>query len=300
MYLRNVLLNVLLAIGALTLVAGASIVVFRISHGANVEQAEAALERPAILVATHSLESGALLRPEDMAWREVGDNAIAAGNLVRGKATMAEYSGAVVRRHFAAGEAFIASAIVKPSERGFLAAVLSPGDRAMTISVGASQTASGLVLPGDYVDVLLTQNFDSYTTDPARKSVSETVLYKVRIIAVDRKMTGADESAPSVKFGVVDPARVPKTVTLEVDEQQAQRLMVAASLGHIDLALRALQSSAATQAQISAPASPPVWASDVSPALGELTHRTPVTHAGHAVEQAAPVRVMRGSKTETQ
>jgi pilus assembly protein CpaB len=299
MFFRNLLLNLLLAIGALALVAGTAIVVLRTSH--SPAGGTRAAQRPAILVATHAVESGSLLRPEDVAWKEVDSDAIAADDLVRGRVSPSDYSGAVVRHRFASGEALSAGAIVKPGDRGFLAAVLAPGDRAVTITVGPSQSASGLVLPGDYVDVILTQNFDSYTADPTRKTVGETVLHNVRVIAVDKKLTNAPDIATAAPtLGVSPTPRLPKTLTLEVNEQQAQRLMVANSLGHIDLALRALQTSSASPQ----PAGP-TWAADVSPALRDLRNHAPVAETKHDTSAPraaapAPVRILRGSKTETQ
>lgn len=302
MFFRNLLLNLLLAVGALALVAGTAIVVLRISHSSGANTGEA--QHPAILVATHAIESGSLLRQEDVTWKDVDAGAIAPDNLVRGRVSSSDYSGAVVRRSFASGEALAASAIVKPSDRGFLAAVLAPGDRAVTITASPSQSASGLVLPGDYVDVILTQNFDSYTTDPARKTVGETVLHNVRVIAVDKKLTNAPDTTTqqSVGIGVAATVKLPKTITLEVNEQQAQRLMVANSLGHIDLALRALQTPSTGSLQ----AAGPTWASDVSPALSDLRRPAPtseIKHGGtapHATAAPATVRILRGSKTETQ
>ncbi len=295
MFFRNLLLNLLLVVGVLVVLLGTAIVVLRLTQASGSGKPPA--QHPAILVATHAIESGSLLRAEDVAWKEVAENAVAPDNLVRGRVSPSDYAGAVVRRGFARGEAFVAGAIVKPGDRGFLAAVLAPGDRAVTITVGPSQSASGLVLPGDYVDVILTQNFDSYTSDLTRKTVGETVLHDVRVIAVDRKLTSApDVAAPSAVMGVASATRLPKTITLEVNEQQAQRLMVANSLGHIDLALRALQTAKA------APRAPgPTWAADVSPALRDLSARAPVSGVKHGgMAPPAPVRILRGSKSETQ
>jgi pilus assembly protein CpaB len=296
MFFRNLLLNLLLAIGALALVAGAMIVGLRVMHSSSEQQAPRA-QTTAILVAAHAIESGSLLRPEDMSWKETGAASITAGELVRGRVAPSDYSGAVVRRSFASGEPLVAGAIVKPSERGFLAAVLSPGDRAVTITVGPSQSASGLVLPGDYVDVILTQNFDSYTNDPARRTVGETVLHDIRVIAVDQRLTSAPASAETASAPlaiVTTGSHLPKTITLEVNEQQAQRLMVANSLGHIDLALRALETSAA---KLAPPA--PTWAADVSPALQQLSRRGPVHEIKSGGTPVAAVRILRGSKSET-
>jgi len=298
MFFRNLLLNLLLAVGALALLAGTAIVVLRMANSSDAERAAAA-QKPAILVATHDIQAGSLLRSGDIAWNETDAASITPDKLVRGRVSMSDYSGAVVRRAFVTGEPLTLGAIVKPDERGFLAAVLSPGDRAVTITVGPSESASGLVLPGDYVDVILTQNFDSYTTDPARKTVGETVLHNVRVIAVDQKLTNAPEAPPpSSGFGVAtSTVHLPKTITLEVNEEQAQRLMVANSLGHIDLSLRALQTSASAPKQVG-----PTWASDVSPALRDLRSRepSPAAKTGSGAAPAAPVRILRGSKPETQ
>ena len=49
---------------------------------------------------------------------------------------------------------------------------------------------AGLALPGDFVDVILIQNFDK--TEPGQRTSGETVLRDVRVLAVDQAM-----SAPS-------------------------------------------------------------------------------------------------------
>jgi hypothetical protein len=46
--------------------------------------------------------------------------------------------------------------VVHPGEQGFLAAVLDPGKRAVSIPVDGTSGVAGFVFPGDYVDVILT------------------------------------------------------------------------------------------------------------------------------------------------
>src|SRR3546814_11549162 len=48
-------------------------------------------------------------------------------------------------------------ALVHPDDRGFLAAALGPGMRAITVSVSKEEGVAGFVFPGDRVDVLLSQ-----------------------------------------------------------------------------------------------------------------------------------------------
>ena len=72
-------------------------------------------------------------------------------------------------------------------------------------------------MQGDYVDVILIQSFDDkITADPRRRTVGETVLHDVRVIAVDQSLT---PPAVGVTSRVNTEARIPKTVTLEVSER---------------------------------------------------------------------------------
>ncbi len=59
-----------------------------------------------------------------------------------------------------------AGSVVKPGERGFLAAVLEPGMRAISVPVDEAAGNAGLIFPGDRVDLILTQTL-SAEGDPA-------------------------------------------------------------------------------------------------------------------------------------
>jgi pilus assembly protein CpaB len=86
--------------------------------------------------------------------------------------------------------------------------------------------------------------------------VAETVLQNVRVIAIDQQL--AQGGSPAAEKG-----KTARTVTLEVNEEQAERVQVAESIGHLSLAVRSAEPL--LRASSSAPA--PVWAGDVSRAL---------------------------------
>ena len=65
--------------------------------------------------------------------------------------------GAMVKRNLGVGEAIRSDDLMRPSDHGFMAAVLSPGMRAVTINVDAASGSSGLIWPGDRVDLIFTQ-----------------------------------------------------------------------------------------------------------------------------------------------
>jgi pilus assembly protein CpaB len=283
--------NVLLAIGVLCLVAGLGLAGLWLSQmqRASVEQKSPEVARAsAVLAARRDIAAGTLLRAEDIGWKDVPPGEARPPYLPRGQVTEAEYLGAITRREFVAGEPLVAGDLVKPSDRQFLAAVLKPGMRAVSISVDAPQTASGLVRPGDSVDVILTQSFGESETNPGHKSVGETVLFDVRVIAVDQALSTPARPQPTTeRIGIAGTeARVPKTVTLEVSQRQAETLFVAAQLGKLQLAVRPLEGSGRERAE-EPRRSRPTWASDVSPALKDLSSRpSGPTTTGSSIEKS--------------
>ena len=291
--------NMLLAIGGLALLAGLALSAVWLSQTSGGPAAEAdrrPIAQPAILVAARPIVTGTLLRAEDIAWRNIEPTESRPGNLLRGQVTDMEFLGAVIRRDFGAGEPLIASELVKPNERGFLAAVLKPGTRAVSMSADASQSASGLILPGDHVDIILIQNFGDAVLDPARKHVGETVLVDVRAIAVDQSLNAAAKAAPTDRRTGALESPLPKTVTLELSPRQAEVLLVASQLGRLGVSVRALEGSR-TPVAGSSRRTAPTWASDVSPALKELggLQQTPYD-TGSSVEKSIR-RVPPGAPT---
>ena len=265
--------NFLLALGIVTLVAGLALsaVWYIQSDRSPVMEAQSPppVVKPAILVAARPIPTGTLLRAEDVVWRDAGR--IDVRTVVRGQMQEFEFMGAVARRDFGQDEPLIASDLVKPNERGFVAAVLKPGTRAVSIAVDASQSLSGLMLPGDHVDVILMQSFGD-AAEQSRKEVAETVLVDVRAIAVDQSLSSAVRTAPADRRVGSPESQLPKTVTLEVTPRQAEVLLVASQLGRLGVSLRALEGSGVPEAGSGASVGP-TWAADVSPALRQLARR---------------------------
>ncbi|HZP69411.1 MAG TPA: Flp pilus assembly protein CpaB [Pseudolabrys sp.] len=216
-----------------------------------VPEKAAAVAKPAVLVAAAAVSTGSLLRADDIAWKEVGPGEMRAGDIVRGQISESEFVGALARRDFSTGERLVAADLVRPNERQFLAAVLKPGMRAVSITVDASQGASGLARPGDRVDVVLTQNYPTPTqpTD-LHRSIGETVLRNVTVIAIDQSLSAAVKTDAPNRPGVTAEARGPnpKTVTLELSESQAEVLFVASQQGRLSLSVRSLQQPSPGQA----------------------------------------------------
>lgn len=286
MYLRNFLL----AVGIAALLVGIVLAVIWVRQsGPEPQSVRAGGETQSVLVAASAIKTGTLLRKDDVAWRAVARDRVPPAAILQQPDAEKSLLGAVARRDFAAGEPLVPGGFVKPGARGFLAAVLSPGMRAVSIAVDAASSAAGLVQPGDRVDVLLAQNLN--TVGGNSGAVSETVLQNVRVIAVDQWFSGHQQPATtgSSRFGTTD-RRIPKTVTLEVSEEDGKRLLVAGQLGKLTLAVRALTGAYAVPTRPEYETEP-VWASDVSAAAGRRSGAHRASSGG-----ATPVRILRGSK----
>jgi pilus assembly protein CpaB len=211
------------------------------------------------LVAARPIAAGSLLRGEDLGVREVPTGDAGEGVLRDTPESRAELAGALVRRYLEAGERITMGDVLRPRDRGFLAAVLRPNMRAITVGVDAVTGTAGLIWPGDRVDLLLTQSLDERVTQLSRRVVGETVLNDVRVIAVDQQLTQGATGANASPDG-----KVARTVTLEVSPEEAERVAVAGQLGRLSLTIRAMDAESAAE-----PSRRSVFGGDVSPALSE-------------------------------
>jgi pilus assembly protein CpaB len=210
-----------------------------------------------VLTAARSLPAGTLMRDEDFAKRAIPLADIPAGAVKDTAEQRAELRGALLRRYLDAGNILRQGDILHPRDRGFLAAVLSPGARAISLNVDAETGNGGLIWPGDRIDVILTQQLDVKDAPLAKRFVGEVVLSDVRVVAVDQSIAQG-----AVANGDNTTGRVARTVTLEVTPQQAERAAVADRLGKITLAIRAMDGTTDVTGRS-------VYSGDVSPALAD-------------------------------
>ncbi len=232
----------------------------------------APVPKPRILVAARALRAGALLLMEDVAAADAPTHQPPAGSYIDTIAARSSLRGAMIRRSLNPGEPIIAGDVLNPGDRGFLAAVLGAGMRAVTIGVDPVSGTAGLIWPGDHVDVVLTQAIDEKDQPVEHRVSGETILTNVRVIAVDQQLVEGGQGTQANPTAV---ASANRTVTLEATPFDAERVAVAARLGRLSLAVRAAaddrpaaDSEVPDTASVPPPAPPAVaWSSDVSPAL---------------------------------
>jgi pilus assembly protein CpaB len=185
-----------------------------------------------VLVAKSDLYIGDTVKPADLAWQVWPDEPLPPTYIVLGKARLQDVAGTLVTSKIAAGDPITLGHLTRPTDKGELAAILRPGDRAVTVNVTPSTGMAGFLAPGDRVDVILTHTVGGSGPGAVSRHVSETLLRGVRVVALDQTLTDRkdDKKEPVI----------PKTATLEVTPKGAEIIAVAGDMGVLSLALDSL------------------------------------------------------------
>jgi Flp pilus assembly protein CpaB len=180
--------------------------------------------------------------------------------------------GAVARRRILANEPISPDQLIQRGDKSIGAAVVSPGMRAVSIGISASSASGGFIAPGDYVDVMLSIEWNPGVDangnklpegtalvlpdgDQMVKVTTEVVLRNVKVLAIDQKLGRKPEQGP---------ADVGKTATLEVSPADTEKLLTATRLGSIALVLRSMVVDSSPQDDVDAFEDPFNFTTDVA------------------------------------
>ena len=293
--------TVILLVVALVL-AGGTTMMARVwlasQRAATAEATPLAVPTPSksVLIARKPVQRGQILRPDDLSWESWPEGGIDKSYVLLGTRTPEAYAGWVARQPIGAGEPLTEAKIIAPGNRGFLAAVLHPGMRAVSVPVTVISGISGFVFPGDQVDLIVTYSVQD-RPQPGQVAagpllehkISETVLHDIRVIAIDQKL----DSKPGE-------AVVAKTATFEVTPKESEIIALASEMGKLSLSLRSLVPGPGevkheiSDSPLEAPSNPLSETytvdSDVSPLL-----RSPGTKQGSI--DAGSVTILRGGQS---
>src|SRR5687768_13065887 len=177
-----------------------------------------------IVVSNTALGFGTVLSPEnvsEIAWAsdKVPEGAFAT------RAALFKEGRRVVLTPMERSELILKQKITGPGQRASLSALLEEGKRAVTVRVDDVRGVAGFVLPGDRVDVVLIRA-NSQVSGNVEKC-SDVLLQYVKGLAVDQVANERQEKATVVK-----------AVTLEVETDQAPKILLATDIGKLSLILR--------------------------------------------------------------
>ena len=186
-----------------------------------------------VLVASADLEVGQRVTPSELEWVEWPEKAINDNYLTQKDYPKAleTYTGAIARLSIAAKEPITSRKLINPGSAGFMAAVLSPGMRAVAVEISVETGAGGFILPNDRVDIILTREMDVIEGSEVKTVfTSHTIFENVRVLAIDQTYREVDE----------EEVVVGSTATLELNGPDSELLARADASGDISLALRSV------------------------------------------------------------
>ena len=227
--------KLVLLLGALVIAIGTALAARSMFAGAAAPEVEAAApipEGPKVLVAQRAMPAGTIITADALSFQQWPEELVQDAYFIDGESNINTLLGTVVRFPVTAGEPVTQGSLVRPGDRGFLAAALGPGMRAVTVPVSANTGVAGFVFPGDRVDLVLTQTVTGEEGAPLK--AAETVLRNLRVLATDQTTDQVKtEDGRTVVRGF-------KTVTVEVTPKIAEKVAVAQTIGTISLALRSI------------------------------------------------------------
>jgi pilus assembly protein CpaB len=237
--------KLLLLVGALLVAIVTSLAARALLAGGAAPQAVAAaklLDGPKVLVSQRALPIGTIITADAVAFQPWPKDLVQDAYFLQDKTDMSKLLGTVVKNPITAGQPVTTGSLVAPGDRGFLAAALGPGMRAVTIPVSQRAGVAGFVFPGDHVDLLLTQTVKGEgESQPLR--ATETILKNLRVLATDQSTDQETVDGHTRVKGF-------SLVTVEATPKIAEELAVSEALGSISLSLRSIADNSAELEQV--------------------------------------------------
>lgn len=198
----------------------------------GLQRSHSSMRAGAVVVAARSIQVGQALTPDVVRMQAWPADALPDGAFTQ----VAQVVGGpprVALRAIEANEPILSSKVSGAGGRATLSATIAAGHRAVAIRVNDVVGVAGFVLPGDFVDVLLTRQDGAGYNNQAMQT--DLLIAGVRVLAVDQT---ANESR--------NDAQVARAVTIEVTPEDGQKVALASQIGTLSLALRRADEMGAT------------------------------------------------------
>ena len=205
----------LIGLAALALGAFASLTVYKGMKGRSASPAEAGVE---VVIAAQDLPVGAKIEEKDLKVvrfpaTDLPSNYIRHTSSILGRGVILPIT---------KGEFILPNKLAAPNAGAGLVSLIPPGMRAMSVRVNEVVSVAGFVQPGTRVDVMWTGNAGNGLTQ------TTTLLENVAVIATGQKL----------EHSALSDASTAPVITLLVSPDDAQKLALASTQGHLQLALR--------------------------------------------------------------
>lgn len=202
-----------------------------------------AVDYTQVLTVTEPMNKGDRVRQGDLKWIDWPTEALTAALIINDAAVevspIESLTGALVRESLTPGDPLVMSRFIRAGDAGIMAALLSPGMRAVTVRISVDTAAGGFIQPGDKVDIILQETIQpdgevGSSTQP--KFIASTIFKNVTVLAIDQSFSNNPEGGAAIPGS---------TATLELSPRDAERITVAQVRGDLSLVLRGFSGSAA-------------------------------------------------------
>lgn len=233
-------MRIIILIGALIAAGAAAFLVQNMSKPTVVTQTltqtetkveEVEVSKVEVLIADRDLAIGEIIQEGDLRWAYWPEENLAPGFLEKTAAPEAasDMAGSVVRFPIYSSEPLDKRKVVAKGEQGLMAALLTPGMRAVAVEISTESASGGFILPNDRVDLILTHEVEIASQEMSvERPVSTTVLTNVRVLAIDQALR-TEEGGGSY---------VGNVATVEVTPREAELIALSSRMGAISLSLR--------------------------------------------------------------
>ena len=189
----------------------------------HVERLEAEARTPVVarVVAAYDLPAGTRLESDHLASREFPASVVPSDSVEPGH--HGRLVGMVLRSALRAGD-FVLSVHGRDSETPAFSSQLGEGRRAITMPVDAINSVSGLLQPGDLIDLYVSFDYQ-------RRRITAPLLQGVLVLATGNQTLASAEPAAAHAAGF-------STVTLDTSPEDAVKLVTARQSGTLTAVLR--------------------------------------------------------------
>ncbi len=157
----------------------------------------------------------------------------------------AEFVNSLARQNLSQGETLNRSKVIMAGDSGVMAALLSPGMRAVTTRISVDTAAGGFIQPGDRVDIIMRENYTVRRDNNAGQTsqnrverqslfIAQTLFENVKVLAIDQTFTTSADSGAAIPGS---------TATFELSQSDSELLQEAEGYGDIYLTLRGVNGS---------------------------------------------------------
>ncbi len=185
-----------------------------------------------IVVAKTAIKQRTLVTAEMLELKSVPTNLVVTGAFT----SVTDVVGKVTKYPLDANEQIVVTGVVDLSspQADALSQVVPTGKRGFSISVSEVKSAGGLVLPGDYVDIV-------WVCCKDQVALARTVLQNVQVAAISQNIVpsgpaGGSEDPVAAEGTAPKPEAI--SMTLLITDQQAHLLLMAENTGDMRAALR--------------------------------------------------------------